>query len=122
MSAPIQLTPALETIQSKSVLIKQIRQALQEGFGEDLASLRGNVSLITQILISIESLKYPLQTPEEKRQLFIDIYRSTFGVIDPNLEMKMLESIVSHLYEQGLVYRRTRVGNFIRAVLRVFRA
>lgn len=122
MSAPIQLTPALETIQSKSVLIKQIRQALQEGFGEDLASLRGNVSLITQILISIESLKYPLQTPEEKRQLFIDIYRSTFGVIDPNLEMKMLESIVAHLYEQGLVYRRTRVGNFIRAVLRVFRA
>lgn len=122
MQIPIQLTPQLESIQSKSALVKQIRAGLQEGFGEQLQSLRGNIQLITEMLIAVESLKQPLPTLEEKNLLFFDIYRSCFGHIEPAIEQRMLESILVHLREQGLVYRRTRIGNFIRAILRLFRA
>lgn len=119
---PIHLTPQLESLQSKASLIKQIRAGLQEGFGEQLPTLRGNVQLITEILISVESLKHPIPSVEEKNLLFFEIYKSVFGAVEPSIEQRMLDSILAHLREQGLVYRRTRIGNFIRAVLRLFRA
>ena len=119
----IQLSKSLQSIQSRSALIKQIRDAFQEGFGNDLPSLRGNVQLITELLICVESIKPSIKVAEDKQKLFTEIYQHLFGQIDPNcLEAKMLASICDHLREQGLVYRRTTIGNLIRGLLRLFRA
>jgi len=119
----IQLSKSLASIQSRSALIKQIREAFQTGFGDDLAGLRGNVALITELLICVESVKPSIKVDSDKQGLFLDIYKSLFGQIEPNtLEMRMLDSICLHLREQGLIYRRTRFGNLIRGILKLFRA
>lgn len=122
MTDIIQLSPTLASISARSALVTSIRSTLQAAFGDDLPSLKGNISLITEILIAIESMKHKLKSEEEKDRLFMDVYMSVFGPVQSGIESNLLNGIVSHLRERGAVYRRTRIGNLIRAILRVFRA
>lgn len=119
--ATIQLTPALETIQARSLLVKTVRQTLQEAFGQELPTLRGNIALVTEILIVIESMKHKIKSEDEKTKLFYDTYQAVFGA-PSEIEHAMLAGIIGHLRETGAVYRRTRIGNIIRTILRIFRA
>lgn len=112
-----QLSSDLLTIQAESILVKGIRDTLREGFSEELSTLRGHVGLITEISIAIESLKHKLSTEEEKTQVFYAAYQGTLGQISADSRM-----LVQHLRQQQLVYHRTRSGDFVRAVLKLFRA
>lgn len=60
----------------------------------------------------IESLKIPIQPDDENSKLFFESYKGCFGEIS-GIEGKLLSGIVQHLRENVMVYRRTRVGNFI---------
>jgi hypothetical protein len=123
MSDPLHLSTGLASIQSRAKLISDIKKALQEAFGDQLPTLRGNVELVREILISERSMAYPMKSIEEEDQLFLDIYTAVFGAVQQNsIERTMLMSIVSHLRETGSVYRRSRFGNFVRAILHIFRA
>jgi hypothetical protein len=117
----IQLSPALATIQARATLVKTIRSTLHEAFGAELPSLRGNIALVTEILICIESMRHKIQSDEDKDKLFREVYGAVFGEVSP-IESTMLSEIVSHLRSTGAVYRRTKIGNLIRAILRIFRA
>lgn len=117
----MQFVPALLTISEQATLVKSIKTGLTEAFGDQMPALRGNIQLVTEMLMMIESLKVPIRTDDEKSKLFFETYKGCFGEIS-EIEGKLLSGIVQHLRENGMVYRRTRVGNFIRAVLRLFRA
>ena len=122
MMESIHLTPSLKSIKGRSELVTSIQKTLQEAFGPELPSLRGNIQLVTEILISIESMKYGLDSQDQKDALFLQVYRSVFGGDCSEIELSMLSQICTYLRETGAVYRRTRFGNLVRAILRVFRA
>ena len=119
--AEISLPTALKSISDKTALVRKIKTTLVDAFGEDgLRELRGNVQLVQEILITIESMRHPV--PEADRDtLFHSVYGTVFGA-PTDIERKMLDGIVSHLRSTGMIYRRTKIGNWIRAILRMFRA
>lgn len=119
----IQLTPQLATIQSRSSLIRSVKNSLTESFGQDLPGLRGNIELVQEVLICIESMSNGMKTDAQKTDLFFEVYIQVFGqMAEGSIERIMLGQIIEHLRGTGAIYRRTRMGNFVRAILRMFRA
>lgn len=120
MAVVLQLTPELQAIQARSTIVKSVRLAVTEAFGEQLPFLRGNIALVTEVLIIIESMKFGLKTDEEKTALFFDVYNALFGQMQ-DIEKTLLTQIVQHLRESGAIFKRSRIGDFVRWVLRAFR-
>ena len=114
----LQFSSKLQSISSRSDLIKKIREQLTSSF-EDLGAIKGSIPLIIELCIAIESMS--VQLKGGKKELFFDVYSATFGNVT-EVDRMFLSEIVDYLVESGAVYKRTRLSRVVRAIASCFRS